>query len=131
MVNNLRSKGRVFNLTSSISGGVSFLGSYQICHNICLALVAALSLIGITIVGMPLLFLTKVALPFWIVAIALLALTLVLKQTKMACISKRAIFLNAGFITAGFPFENSFLPLFWIAGGLLIIITLLSFLSRR
>ena len=53
-------------LSSSFSGALSFLGGYQVCHNVCLGIIALLSLIGITIVGMPLLFLTKVAIPFWI-----------------------------------------------------------------
>ena len=50
------------------SGIASFLGSYQVCHSACLALISLLSLVGITVAGMPLLFLTQVAIPFWITA---------------------------------------------------------------
>src|SRR3989338_7497294 len=92
------------NLTSSVSGAMSFLGGYQVCHNVCLGIVALLSIIGITVIGMPLLFLTKVAVPFWIAAVILLAITIALYFTKK-CISGKLILFNSGLIIIGIPFS--------------------------
>src|SRR3989338_9480408 len=91
--------------SSSLSGALSFLGGYQVCHNVCLGIVALLSFIGITIVGMPLLFLQKVAVPFWIAAVVLLGITLFFYFRKK-CISRNLILFNLGIIIAGIPFQS-------------------------
>ena len=64
-------KEKFVGIAGSVSGVTSFLGSWQVCHNLCLGLIAFLGILGITIVGMPLIFLTKIAIHFWIVAIVL------------------------------------------------------------
>src|SRR3989344_3585368 len=114
--------------SSSLSGALSFLGGYQVCHNVCLGIIALLSLIGITIVGMPLLFLTKVAIPFWTAAVALFAITLALYFNKK-CISKNLLMLNSGIIIAGIPFKavQDYLAIFWIIGGTLVVLSILIF----
>ena len=118
--------------TSTISGTISFLGSYQVCHNLCLGIIALLSIVGITVVGMPLLFLTKVAMPFWIAAVTLFATTLVF-YFKMRCISKNLLLFNAGVLTAGIPFRavQDYSPLFWGVGGALISVSVVWFLKDR
>lgn len=115
-------------ITGGISGITSFLGSYQICHNLCLGLVAMLSIIGITVIGMPLLFLTKVALYFWIVAVILLLVSLLL-YLKKKFISNKLIILNTGFIIAGIPFQSlqKYSIVFWSIGGALIMLTIILF----
>ena len=50
-------KDKVVNVSSGFFGGLSFLGGYNICHNACLALIASLSFLGISVQGMPLFFL--------------------------------------------------------------------------
>ncbi|MBI1972605.1 hypothetical protein HYS50_01215, partial [Candidatus Woesearchaeota archaeon] len=65
-------KEKAASVSSGVSGAVSVLGSYQVCHSICLSIIAVLAFLGITINFMPLLFLTKVAIPFWIAAFILL-----------------------------------------------------------
>ena len=75
-------KGKALTVTSSVSGVMGFLGGYQVCHNICLGIIALLSIIGITLVGMPLLFLTKVAVPFWIAATFLFVISLIFLLAK-------------------------------------------------
>ncbi len=119
-------------VTSAVSGTMSFLGSYQVCHNICLGIIALLSLIGITVVGMPLLFLTKVAIPFWIAAVVLFVITLMF-YFKKRCISKSLLMLNSGIIIAGIPFKavQSYSLIFWITGGSLVILSLLFFIKRK
>lgn len=52
-------KGKILGASGSLTGSLSFLGSYQVCHNACLALVAFLTFLGFAVAGMPLLFLTK------------------------------------------------------------------------
>lgn len=125
-------KEKILSVSSSVSGVMGFLGGYQVCHNICLGIIALLSLIGITLVGMPLLFLTKVAIPFWIAAATLFLLTLGF-YIKKKCISKNMLLFNGGIIVAGVPFGSlkSVLPMFWILGGTAILISILLFVQDK
>ena len=77
-------------------------------------------MIGITVVGMPLLFFTKIAIPAWLIAVALLAVVVWLYFSKH-CISKNLILFNSGLIIAGTPFQQvqQFSVFFWILGGIL------------
>lgn len=113
-----RMKEKLAGLTGSVSGIASILGSWQICHNICLVLISALSLLGITLVGMPLAFLTDIAVPIWIVAVIFLALTYYFYFSKK-CISKNLLILNLGLIIAGIPFTKlqPYQLYFWLIGG--------------
>jgi len=103
----------------SASGAASILGSWQVCHNVCLGLVAMLAVLGITVSGMPLAFLTTVALPIWWIAVALLALTSYLYLSRR-CISRGLIVLNAGLIIAGAPWLQSRLAVAWGMGGTVV-----------
>jgi hypothetical protein len=88
-----------------------------------LALIASLTFLGFTVAGMPLLFLTKVAIPFWIAAVLLLSIMMILKYKKIIHISDKVILLNSGLIIAGVPFQKvqNFNYVFWIIGGVLVI----------
>ncbi|MEK6922211.1 MAG: hypothetical protein AABX08_00240 [Nanoarchaeota archaeon] len=123
---------KVAGISTSLSGGLSFLGGWQVCHNICLWLIALLAVFGITLVGMPLLFLTKVAIPFWIIAVMLFFITLIL-YFKKKCISKNLIILNAGIIIAGIPFKEiqSYSSVFRIVGFGLIIIAIFRYIKEK
>ena len=116
-------KEKVLGATGSISGSLSFLGGYQVCHNVCLGLISILTLLGFTITGMPLLFLTRVAIPFWAIALALLILTIILKFGKNMEFSGKIILLNSGLIIAGIPFQEleQFNYIFWTIGGVLVL----------
>ena len=116
-------KDKILGASGSLSGTLSFLGSYQVCHNACLALVAFLTLLGFSVAGMPLLFLTKVAVPFWIAAVAALFLILILKYGKGFNFSEKIILLNSGLVIAGIPFQQleKFNYIFWIIGGILVV----------
>lgn len=118
--------------TGTVSGFTSILGSWQICHNICLGIIFALSLIGITITGMPLLFLTKIAVPLWTIAVLLLLTTIILYHTKK-CISKNLIILNAGLIVAGVPFKplQQYSLFFWSIGGMTSLAAIGMFIKDR
>ena len=114
-------KEKIFGASGSITGALSFLGGYQVCHNACLALISVLTILGFAVAGMPLLFLTKVAIPFWIAAVILLTTTIILKYRKMINISDKITLLNSGLIIAGVPFQQvqEFNYIFWIIGGTL------------
>ena len=119
-------------ISSSVSGVMGFLGGYQVCHNLCLGIIALLSIIGITLVGMPLLFLTKVAIPFWIAAAFLFIISL-LFYLKSRCLSRNLLLFNGGIIIAGVPFNSlkNFLVFFWIMGGSIILISITLFIKDR
>src|SRR3989338_4532520 len=125
-------KEKIIGAIGSISGITSIFGSWQVCHNICLGIVALLSVIGITITGMPLLFLTKVAVPFWIAAFVLLVVTIVI-YLKKKCISPKLIIFNSGLIIAGIPFQplQKFSKIFWVIGGLLAVLSIYLFIKDK
>lgn len=121
MIQNIKEK--AIGATGSISGIASVLGSWQVCHNVCLGIIAVLAVMGITIIGMPLDFLTKVVVPFWTAAFILLLVTIGL-YVKKKCISNRLIMINSGLIIAGVPFQplQDFLVYLWIIGGFLVVL---------
>lgn len=119
-------KEKILGTSGSITGALGFLGGYQVCHNACLALITFLTFLGFTVAGMPLLFLTKVAIPFWIAAVSLLIFMIALKYKKIIHLSNKMLLFNSGLIIAGIPFQQlqQFNYLFWIAGGILIIFSI-------
>ena len=119
-------KDRILGASGSITGSLSFLGSYQVCHNLCMGLIALLTFLGFAVAGMPLLFLTKVAVPFWIAALSLLAVTIILNYKKIMKISNKMLLLNSGLIIAGTPFQQvqNFNYIFWITGGVLVALSI-------
>lgn len=125
-------KEKIIGATGSVSGIASILGSWQVCHNICLGIIALLGIIGITVVGMPLLFLTKIAVPIWTVAVILLLVTIAIYMKKK-CISKNLIILNSGLIIAGIPFQplQKFSILFWTVGGILALAGISLFIKEK
>lgn len=130
MIKNI--KERLIGATGSVSGATSVLGSWQVCHNLCLGVIALLGILGITVIGMPLMFLTKIAVPFWIVAFLLLLITIGF-YVKKKCISNRLIMFNSGIIIAGIPFKplQMFSTLFWVVGGALAIAGLSLFVKDK
>ena len=125
-------KEKILGLTGSASGAASILGSWQVCHSACMSLTALLSVLGITVAGMPLLFLTKLAIPFWIAAFALLLVTLIIYFRKK-CISSRLIIFNSGLIIAGIPFQplQAFSKFFWLIGGLVAVTGIALFIKDK
>lgn len=113
---------KILGLFGSISGSLSFLGGYQVCHNACTALAGFLTFLGFAVAGMPLLFLTKVAVPFWTAALLILMAALALKYKKIVHAPNKVIMLNSGLIIAGTPFQQvqQFNYVFWVIGGTLV-----------
>ncbi|MBI2548206.1 hypothetical protein HYW21_02545 [Candidatus Woesearchaeota archaeon] len=125
-------KERVIGATGSVSGIASILGSWQICHNVCLGIIALLGIIGITLTGMPLQFLTTIALPLWTMALLLLGITM-LMYAKKKCISRNLILINTGLIIAGVPFQSvqSFIAVFWVIGGIVALSGIVLFVKEK
>ena len=119
-------KEKILGASGSLSGSLSFLGSYQVCHNACIGLISLLTFLGFTVAGMPLLFLTKVAIPFWVVAVMLLITMIILRYAKKLNISDKMLLLNSGLIIAGIPFQQleKFNYIFWITGGVLVVFSI-------
>lgn len=130
MIQNIKEK--LIGASGSISGTASILGSWQVCHNICLGLIALLSVVGITVVGMPLVFLTKITVPLWSLAVAILIITVYIYQKKK-CISRNLLILNTGLIIAGTPFKSlqEFSIYFWTVGGLIALTGLSLFIKEK
>ncbi len=130
MAKNIEEK--LITASGTLSGATSILGSWQICHSICLGLIAMLSVLGITIVGMPLLFLTKIAIPLWSLAFVILAATILL-YLKKKCISEKMIMFNSGLLIAGIPFTavQKFAIFFWIIGGFLALAAIVWFIQEK
>ena len=131
MIGNLKEK--ILLRINTVTGSLGFFSGYQVCHSICLSVIAFLSIFGITLNFLPFLFLQKYNLLFWSIAFVLLILSLILYLLKPKCISKNAIIFNAGVIVAGIPFKEveSFQIIFWSAGILLIGFTVLQWISQR
>lgn len=119
-------------ITNSVTGFTSVLGSWQICHTLCLGIITVLAAIGITLTGMPLLFLTKLATPLWGIAAGLYLVTLFLYFGKR-CISKEMMLLNMGLIIAGVPFKeiDGIRWVFWGLGGVLIALSMGLWINKK
>ena len=130
MIQNI--KERLIGASGSISGTASILGSWQVCHNVCLGLIALLSIMGITVIGMPLAFLTKIAVPIWSAAVIILLIALYIYQKKK-CISRNLLILNTGLIIAGTPFQavQEFSIYFLIIGGITAFIGIVLFIKEK
>ena len=125
-------KEKAVGASGSVSGIASVLGSWQICHNACIGLIALLSILGITLTGMPLAFLTTIAIPLWSVAAFLWLVTLYLYKTKK-CISLSLLTINTGLITTGIPFQalQPFKYFFWGFGGIITITGIVLWIKGR
>ena len=115
-------KEKILGTAGSLTGSLGFLGGYQVCHNACMGLITLLTFLGFTVAGMPLLFLTKVAIPFWIAAVSLLLIMLALNYKKIIHLSNKMLLFNSGLIVAGIPFQQvqQFNYIFWVIGGVLV-----------
>ena len=129
--NLLEKKGKTLSVFSGLSGVLSFLGGWQVCHNLCLGIIALLSLIGITVVGMPLLFLTQYAIYFWSAAVLLLIPTLIMYWKNRKCVSNKLILFNIGIVIASVPFAQQLQIIFFVVGGTLILFSILIFAKSR
>ena len=119
-------------VTGTVSGVAGILGSWQVCHTVCLGLISMLSVVGITVVGMPLAFLTKLAIPFWTIAVITLGITGLIYVRKK-CFSKHLLTMNFGFIIAGVPFPSwqKYSIFFWALGGTIALASIILLIKPK
>lgn len=74
------------------AGSLGSAGAFGACHALCTGAVSALGLIGISITGMPLMFLNqpKFYIPFIIVGIGLIGASIYLYRNKKCCELRKA-----------------------------------------
>ena len=115
----------------SISASLGF--AHNVCHSLCVGVVAILSVFGIAIVGMPLVFLDEYKLYFWGMGAIFLALALLLYFRKRGCISRKLILANSGIVIAGTPFDflQNYSLFLWIFGGVIVGISILLYLKEK
>jgi len=125
-------KEKLVGSVGAVSGVTSALGGYQVCHNLCMTVIALLGILGITVAGMPLMFLTKIAIPFWIAAVLMLGV-LVFMRIRMKCVSGKLLMFNSGLIIAGVPFApfKNYPAVLWSIGGLLAVIAVVLYIKGK
>ena len=124
---------KIPNAVGSISAFFSTLGSsWSVCHSVCILVIAFLSTLGIVVAGFPFFFLFQYNLYLWGIAIVLFVVSLILFFYRPHCMSRELIIFNAGVLIAGTP-QNlvNLQPFTWIIGGLIAIIALALFFSKK
>ncbi len=126
-------RGKTASAAGTISSGASLLSGYQVCHNVCMGLIGLLSIVGITLVGMPLAFLLPYSIPFWIIGALLLLVTAAWYVQKPHCVPKHLVLFNAGILIAAIPFKElqKLQLVFWITGGMIIAFAIYGYWTKR
>src|SRR3989344_3290358 len=96
--------------------------AHNFCHYLCLGVVAMLTIAGVSVVGMPLMWLEVYAVYFWLMGLVFLGVSFYLLYTRPFCISRNAIMANSGLLVAAVPLKNVIgepIYLFWIIGGVI------------
>jgi len=124
-------KEKITGLLGSVSGGMSIISAHNVCHNLCLGLIAILTVFGITVSGMPLGFLQDYNLLFWNMAVFFLVISLIFYVRLRKCISHKMIVFNSGLIVSSVPFEQlqKYNTLFYILGGILVLISIVLYIK--
>ena len=123
---------RAASIASNVSGITSILGSWQVCHTICLAIIAFFAAIGVTITILPLAFLIKYSTPLWLIAAVLSLITLIM-YIKKPCITKNTLLFQSGILLFGIPFQSlqDYSFFFRIMGSIMILITIIIFITKK
>src|SRR3990167_8309259 len=107
--------GRAGSIATGTTGAASIISAHNVCHAVCLGVVAVLSVFGIAVSSTALMFLQDYNMLFWTMGILFLLLSLVMYAKFGKCISTRLIIFNAGLVVAGTPFIPALQLVFWAA----------------
>lgn len=118
--NRFKKKAKVAGIFGSISGTGSIVSAHNVCHALCLAVVALLSVFGIMASSDILMFLENYNLFFWSMGIFFLVLSLALYLKYPNCMPKKMILANSGLLVIGIPYLPSLNLLFWVVGGIIV-----------
>lgn len=106
--------------------------AHNFCHYLCLGVIALLSIAGISVIGMPLMFLENYAIYFWAMGLIFLTASFYLLYTKPLCISKNAILANSGLLIIAVPIKVGSLNYgLWAGGGLLVGVSVYVYLKTK
>ena len=108
---------------SIASSAATLISAHNVCHSLCMGLIAFLAVFGIVIVGMPLAFLQDYNIYFWLMAAGTLILMTAMILKKWGCISNKTLLFNFGLVIAGFPFATYPIDNFLLLVGGLIALT--------
>jgi len=123
-------KSRVSAIASGTTGAASIISAHNVCHAVCLGVVAVLSLFGIALSSTALMFLQDYNLLFWSMGLFFLLISAAL-YVRLGCVSTKAMTANAGIIIAGVPFFPTAQVAFWIVGGAIFLVTLGQYMKQR
>ena len=114
-----------------ISGTGSIISAHNVCHSICMAVVALFSVFGIAVSSTALMFLQEYNMLFWSMGVFFLVVSLMLYARFGKCISERMIAFNTGLLLAGAPFLTDAQLVFWIAGFSISLLILLEYIVPK
>ena len=123
-------KSRVSAIASGTTGAASIISAHNVCHAVCLGVVAVLSLFGIALSSTALMFLQDYNLLFWSMGLFFLLISAAL-YVRLGCVSTKAMTANAGIIIAGVPFFPTAQVAFWIVGWAIFLVTLGQYMKQR
>lgn len=131
--NKLKKRAKTTGVFGSISGTGSVISAHNVCHALCLAVVAILSVFGIIVSSDILMFLENYNLLFWGMGMFFLALGLLLYSRYPGCMSKKLILANSGLLLIGIPFPalQQFNLLFWVLGSFVISISAIWYINGK
>lgn len=128
-------KEKLPNVASICTGIFGLFGSWNVCHQVCMGLLALAGILGVSAsaVGMPLAFLQPYALPLWSLAVVFFGISIFMFfKMKGCCMSREALLANFGILVFAVPFEQveSVRPLFWLAGVAIIVFAAVLWLKK-
>lgn len=124
-------EGKFLGLAGTASGASGIISLHNVCHTVCLGVVAALSIFGIAVSSTALMFLQDYNLLFWSMGVFFLVLSLTLYAKLGKCISQRLIVFNAGLVLAGTPFLPALQIAFWAAGFSIAVLVSLIYIKDK
>lgn len=127
-------KEKLISYAGTASGGASIVSAHNVCHYTCLGLIALLGFLGITVAGMPLMFLAKYNTLFWSMGTGFLLFALLIRMKYSLCISRKLLLGNAGLVIAGIPFVPlwSYAQFFiWVLGGGMVMVSIILWLKEK
>ena len=85
---------KLLGVSGGLVTGVGAAGAFGTCHALCTAAIAGLAAVGITITGMPLMFLQNPLfyVPFSLLGIGLLVTSVVVWKRQRACCSQQKVY---------------------------------------
>ncbi|HLE07278.1 MAG TPA: hypothetical protein VI933_01495 [archaeon] len=119
----MKTNDKKLRIASIASSTATLISAHNVCHSLCMGLIAFLAVFGIAIVGMPLAFLQEYNIYFWSMAFITLIIMLAMIIKKWGCVSNKTLLFNFGLLIAGFPFAAYPIDNFLLVAGGLVALT--------